>query len=490
MQQTLPSANPTPPLTESYSLPSGFLIGSAELRFDAAKYSPQLIDAIRTLHESGMRLERIADITKAVFIPPRFKRVYVEPEHGVPFVQGSHIVHFQPAGLKYLSLSSEKLEKWIVRAGWILVTCSGTIGRTAICPAEWDGWAASQHILRIVPDERKCPAGYLCSFLSSPLGQAQLTANIYGAVVDELTEGQAADILVPMPETVADTEIVSAVNSAMWDSVAKRSSAVSLVSTAVNSVPTPSGNVRQPSGFALWTKHIAGEMRLDAGNYNPVLLHARDWLDEVDAVPLREIAEVFMPPRFKRIYVEPEHGVPFVQGSHIVHFQAAGLKHLSREYQRIKEVTVRAGWILLTRSGTVGRVTMCPVEWDGWAASEHIIRIVPIDDKCLGGYLCAFLSSTLGQVQLTAQIHGAVVDELTEDHVRNVIVPLPDPQTARKIDSIMRNGINMKSQAVAAAEQSVGKLTDRFGKQPQGRLFREAHQIRRHRRAQGFDRAS
>ena len=329
-------------------------------------------------------------------------------------------------------------------------------------------------IFRIVPDETKCPSGYLCSFLSSPLGQAQLTANIYGAVVDEVTEGQTANMLVPMPETAKDRDLVSAVDAAMRESVAKRSKAASLVNASVDGVSAPSArDVPRSRRFTLRTKRIGGEMRLDAGTYNPVLIHALDWLGNVDAIPLREVAEVFMPPRFKRVYVEPEYGVPFIQGSHVVHFQAAGLKHLSREHERIDEVTVRAGWILVTRSGTVGRVTMCPEEWDGWAASEHIFRIVPNDDKCPGGYLCAFLSSSLGQVQLAAQIHGAVVDELTEDHVRNVLVPLPESQTARRIDSIMRSGIAMKSQAVAAAERSIVKLMERFDTQRHGSTRRQ-----------------
>ena len=204
MPQTIPSSKPPPPSTESYFLPSRFLTESDELRFDAGRYSPRLIAAIHTLRESGMRLERLADITDNVFIPPRFKRMYVEREHGVPFLQGGHIVPFQPADLKYLSLSTHNLDHWIIESGWILVTRSGTIGRAALCPGGWDGWAASEHILRIVPNEDKCPAGYLTSFLASPLGQVQLTANIYGAVVDELTEEQANGILVPLPENDGD----------------------------------------------------------------------------------------------------------------------------------------------------------------------------------------------------------------------------------------------------------------------------------------------
>ena len=226
------------PETESYTLPSGFLAESDEIRLDAGRYNPRLIDAIRTMRESGRPLKRLADITKSVFIPPRFKRIYVEAEHGVPFLQGSHVVHFQPADLKYLSRSSRKLEQWIVRGGWILVTCSGTIGRAMVCPPEWDGWAASQHILRIVPDEKKCPTGYLCAFLSSPFGQAQLTANIYGAVVDELTEEQAGGILVPVPKTASDRALVQSINESMKEATRLKSQAVAATQTGVERTTT------------------------------------------------------------------------------------------------------------------------------------------------------------------------------------------------------------------------------------------------------------
>ena len=248
----------------------------------------------------------------------------------------------------------------------------------------------------------------------------------------------------------------------MCESVAKRSEAVSLVTEAVVRVPVPSADAPRPNQFSLRTRHMDEDLRMDGGYYNPTHLHVLDQLSEMDAIPLREIAEIFMPPRFRRIYVEPEYGLPFLQGRHVVHFQAAGLKHLSREHEHIDKVIVKAGWLLITRSGTVGRVMMCPKEWDGWAATEDIIRVVPDEDECPGGYLFSFLASPMGQVQLTSQVHGAVVDHLTEDHVGNVLVPLPSTRTRRKIDSILRKGIDMKSQAVAAAETSVVELTERF----------------------------
>src|SRR5579871_5654864 len=58
-------------------------------------------------------------------------------------------------------------------------------------------WAASQHLLRIIPDYSKGHPGYLAAFLMTPYGQHQLKAKIYGGVVDELTEDDTKSIWIP-----------------------------------------------------------------------------------------------------------------------------------------------------------------------------------------------------------------------------------------------------------------------------------------------------
>lgn len=383
----------------SYSLSSSSIAWSPDLRLDAAHYNPKLLETLNVLKDSGMRVERLVDVTDSVFIPPRFRRVYVEDQiHGVPFLQGSHVVQFQAADVKYLSSSHHRLEKWIVHKDWILVTCSGTIGRTVMCPQEWDGWAASQHILRILPDEEKCPSGYLCSFLASPLGSVQLTANIYGAVVDELTENHVENVLVPLPETEADRDLVQSLDLAIRESLAKRENASHLVTNAIAGISDSSPETaRESNGFSVRARYLyEDEMRFDAGYFNPGLLRVLNLLEGAETVRLGEIADVRLPNRFKRIYVDREYGLPFLQGSHIVQFRAMGLKYISREHTDLGALLLEEGWLLVTRSGTVGRVAICPSEWDGWAGSEHIIRIVPKDERCPAGYLCSFLSSPLG----------------------------------------------------------------------------------------------
>lgn len=222
---------------KSYLLSSALLAESDEMRLDAGHYSPALLDARRVLERSGLKLERLGDVVARVILPNRIsKRIYVAPEAGLPFLQGSHVVHFQPADLKYLSPASHRnVDAIVIRAGWLLVTRSGTVGRVAICPPEWDGWAASEHIIRVVPDETKCPAGYLCSFLTSALGQAQLRANVHGAVVDELTDEQVRNVLVPVPgaEAEADLDVVRAIDRDMKRAVALKSQAIAAAQASV-----------------------------------------------------------------------------------------------------------------------------------------------------------------------------------------------------------------------------------------------------------------
>lgn len=56
-----------------------------------------------------------------------------------------------------------------------------------------------------------------------------------------------------------------------------------------------------------------------------------------------------------------------------------------------------------------------------------------------------------------------MVDELTDEQVRNVLVPIPDKEpdveVVRAIDRDMKRAIALKSQAIVAAQTSVATTT-------------------------------
>jgi len=96
---------------------------------------------------------------------------------------------------------------------------------------------------------------------------------------------------------------------------------------------------------------------------------------------------------------------------------------------KLDDLRVRAGWLLVTRSGSTGVVATVPTAWDGFAMSEHIIRIVPNPDAMSSAWLYAYLRSNIGRRALARGIFGSVIDEITPEYIAELEVPIPTDES-------------------------------------------------------------
>lgn len=103
----------------------------------------------------------------------------------------------------------------------------------------------------------------------------------------------------------------------------------------------------------------------------------------------------------------------------------SGKKYLSntKHDKILSKLEVRENTTLITRSGTIGKVAFVPKHWEHWIPSDHIIRAVPAN-KNIAGYLYIFLASDYGRILITRYTYGSVVDEIDDDHVRQIPIPL------------------------------------------------------------------
>ena len=85
----------------------------------------------------------------------------------------------------------------------------------------------------------------------------------------------------------------------------------------------------------------------------------------------------------------------------------------------------REGEILITRSGTLGRVAIVGRTLLGKILSDDLIR-VRVDDLRLRALVFMFLRSPAGQDQLLRNEYGTVQQHLEPPHVADVQLPLPD----------------------------------------------------------------
>jgi type I restriction enzyme S subunit len=123
---------------------------------------------------------------------------------------GKQIFELDPSNKKYLSLvhHRKRIKKQLeLRENMTLITCSGTIGKVTLVPKHWDHWAASQHIIRVVPSANEI-AGYLSIFLASDYGRHLITRYAYGSVVDEIDDNHVSQIPFPfLKDATAQAEI-------------------------------------------------------------------------------------------------------------------------------------------------------------------------------------------------------------------------------------------------------------------------------------------
>ncbi|WP_395737069.1 N-6 DNA methylase [Prosthecobacter sp.] len=90
----------------------------------------------------------------------------------------------------------------------------------------------------------------------------------------------------------------------------------------------------------------------------------------------------------------------------------------------IKVLRAQYGDLLITRSGTIGRVAYVTNRLVGAVVSDDMIR-VRIKDEGMRFYVYAYLQSTAGYNQMLKNEYGSVQQHLEAKHIASIIVPVP-----------------------------------------------------------------
>lgn len=157
--------------------------------------------------------------------------------------------------------------------------------------------------------------------------------------------------------------------------------------------------------------------------------------DDFDVVPLSSLADVYNGPRFKRPYAD--NGVTsgdgirkYFTGTAMTQLNSDNVKYLDeKKCSKIQKaqldlLTIHKGYILVSDSGTLGRVTYALEQHEGHVATNNLIRIV-IEDENLRGYVFQYLKSDLGQSLMLKNSYGTNQEHLEPAEIKDVLVPIP-----------------------------------------------------------------
>lgn len=216
-------------------------LSEMSLRFDSSFNKPVFKNMRKNIMSGAKKVVSLGDndITKDIILAGVFKRVYVEKGSGYPFLGGREITQLNPKVDKYLSKIHHKAryEKELkVTENTILVTDRGTIGKVAIVPKHFEGYAVSQNVIKIdcIDDFM---AGYVYAFLSSEYGISLIKKETYGSVVDMIDDNNLRDIKIPILHEFKDMKYISdkvlEANKKRYEAYEKEEKAIDIVNKKV-----------------------------------------------------------------------------------------------------------------------------------------------------------------------------------------------------------------------------------------------------------------
>ena len=404
------------------------------------------------------------------YVCGRFKRIWVKTSD-IPIYQPSSIVDIKPSPDGYISLKTKtNINALRVQKNQILMTCSGTVGKVSYVSETLKDKVFSHDLLRI---DCKNPndAGYVYAYLKSSVGNQILCTNRYGAVITHIEPEHLATI--PIPD--APAMLKKTIHHRIEKSYALRDASNDLIDEATallakelnlppmdDIAPNFYEKAAEVDTFSVLLSRLAG--RMEASYHVPVvdavMERLRQNAAEVTTIGDPRISrEVILPGRFKRVYVDEGHGRVLIGGKQLYELDPAAKKYISgRKHEQIlKKLEVHENTILLTRSGTIGKVSLVPKHWEHYIPSDHIIRIVPVG-RDMAGYLYIFLASDYGQPLIRRFTYGSVVDEIDDHHVRSIAVPLLKDRAAQKKINDLALAANEKRYEAYCLEQDALKM--------------------------------
>ncbi|MBP5946375.1 MULTISPECIES: methylation-associated defense system restriction endonuclease subunit S MAD5 [unclassified Pseudomonas] len=203
-----------------------------------------------------------------------------------------------------------------------------------------------------------------------------------------------------------------------------------------------------------------GGRRLDCNPYMSGALEARDALSRL-SVQTEKLADltddIFHAGREGRLWVDdPEFGVPFLGSSDIL---CADLSHLpliaKRQVAKNPKFKLGEQWTLITRSGTIGRMTYVSKDTSGMACSEHVLRVVPKLDRIFPGYLYAYLASRYGVPLVVSGTYGAIIQHIEPEHIAGLPVPRFGDDIEGSIHSLISEAAVLRDEAGRCLSQAM-----------------------------------
>ena len=433
-------------------------------RLDAPVHLSDGVMANRLIKSSPYGYMKIGEVSSRVWHAGRWKRVYVtRRENGITLLGSSAILKSNLEDEKLISRKyTDNIEDKRLKKGWILISCSGTIGNCAFTNAQHAEKLASQHVIRINPNNMLKP-GVIYAFLASKYGYSMLTQGTFGSVIQHIEPENVKAIPIPNFPDVLQKKV----DDLIQESAKLREEASVMIRKAKSILLNYcNADFRKNNFKTAVVKNTDILFSLQHRIDPPALINdgviAINKIEQIKkTVKLKDTgAKVFRPGIFKRCYVS--NGYPYIKGSDIFNINPfIRCSYLSRKNTPfVNEMLLHEGQILVTCAGSVGNIKLITKEYDDKEAlgSQDIIRIETTNNLFTKEYLFIYLQLPFVYDYIQSMKYGSVIERVEPFHIESIPVVQPTVKISEEITSLVRRYMECTYKAFVEEETAIKEV--------------------------------
>ena len=452
-----------------------------ENRFDASYHLSDGVLSRQIVHRTPYPVTTIGAASSRVFHAGRWKRAYVSNTNtGVALVGSSDMLKADLNTLKLISrrFTPDYSDK-ILEKGWILVSCSGTIGNSVFTTQEHAGKLASQHVMRIVPNDQLV-AGYVYAFLSTHYGYNLLTQGTFGAVIQHIEPANVSSI--PIPVMPDDFQL--RIDGSIQKASTLREEAAELISSAERKLKDATGledltvddydyfgprnDTRQVSINSVNIKEV-GTVSFNAFCHSRRINQLRSKIP--NSVRIKDVlvgGDTFSTGSFPRVEVKEGNGVMLINQSDIFDTIVKG-KWISKRKVNLSNNLVSYGEVLVAGVGTLGenetfcRALFANEDLVGQLISGEFIRM-KCNEKMPSGFLFTWLNSDYGFRLIRSTHSGTKLCRPIPTLFLQIPVPVLSKEKMDEIDLMVRTAFTKRHQANNLEKEAIQMVENEIDK--------------------------
>ncbi|MBA4348631.1 MAG: hypothetical protein C0415_01385 [Thermodesulfovibrio sp.] len=447
------------------------VINSAALegasRLEAEYYQPRYLIFMDELSKYSVTKKTLLHLCEKIDVGFVGPMAHAYTTNGIPILQTQNVKEFviDFTMLTYIQeWFHHVLQKSQVFSGDILIARSGSIGSAALVGEKTIKELNSSDIIIIRP-KPSINKYYLCAYLNSKFGQAQIERFSSGGLQGHINISSLETLLVPLPDNKVQSLIGETVSRGM-NLVTK---ATNLYAQAESRLLSELGikdiDLSHDPGCEVNSADTILANRIDAEYYQ---LKYEKIIKKIKKYPYKAIGDMF------RLIkgIEPgssvycEEGKPFIRVSNLNKFEINNnnQQYLSEEtysalesqYQPLK------GEILLSKDATPGMAYHLKEQIEG-IISGGILRLQALLD-INKEYICLVVNSLIGQAQIERDSGGSVINHWKPAQVKNTLIPLLSDKIQNEIEALCLESFSARRRAKELLKEAKLKVEEMIEK--------------------------